>query len=278
MDPYQVADNAAHGSGVTVRSLVGVADVRAMVALFDGIWRPGAGGTMLPADHAVAMAHTGNYLSGAFDGDRLVGAAFGFLAAPAGRVLHSDITGVAVGMRGRGVGLALKLHQRAWALHRQLAEITWTCDPLVRRNAYFNLVKLGARPREYLMDFYGEIDDGINAGQGSDRLLLAWDLAAPDVASRCAGRCPEPDPATLQNAPVALREAADGSPVTADAGGPTVLVQVPPDIERLRRSSPELARRWRAAVRDVLGQLVHDGARVTGFTRSGYYVVERNAS
>ena len=65
--------------------------------------------------------------------------------------------------------------------------MTWTFDPLVRRNAYFNTVKLAARPVEYLVDFYGEMTDEINAGQGSDRLLVEWPLLAPEVVSAAAG-------------------------------------------------------------------------------------------
>jgi predicted GNAT superfamily acetyltransferase len=52
------------------------------------------------------------------------------------------------------------------------------------------------------------------------------------------------------------------------------LVQVPADIEAIRQVDPDLAREWRVAVRRVLGQLLGGGARVTGFTRDGCYVVE----
>ena len=79
----------------------------------------------------------------------------------------------------RNVGYALKLHQRAWALQRGIATITWTFDPLVRRNAYFNLAKLGVRATRYLPNFYGAMQDPINAGDDTDRLLVDWDLASP---------------------------------------------------------------------------------------------------
>ena len=55
-----------------------------------------------------------------------------------------------------------------------------------------------------------------------------------------------------------------------------VLVGVPPDVERMRAEQPDLARSWRAAVREVLGGLLDEGGRVVGFTRAGQYVVERN--
>ncbi|MFD1501576.1 hypothetical protein ACFSIL_34680, partial [Streptosporangium lutulentum] len=40
-------------------------------------------------------------------------------------------------------------------------------------------------------------------------------------------------------------------------------------------TDPGAAKAWRHAVRDVLGGLMKDGARVTGFAREGGYVVER---
>ena len=70
---------------------------------------------------------------------------------------------------------------------RTSTTVTWTYDPLIRRNAFFNLTRLGARPVEYLVDFYGEMTDAINAGQGSDRLMLHWDLAT-ELAAQCATR------------------------------------------------------------------------------------------
>ena len=58
-------------------------------------------------------------------------------------------------------------------------------------------------------------------------------------------------------------------------GGAAVLVATPRDIERLRPADPDRARQWRAAVREVLGTLMADGARVAGFDHTGWYVVTR---
>ena len=74
----------------------------------------------------------------------LIGVCLGFCAAPAERSLHSHVAGLIAGSVGRGAGRALKLDQRAWALENGLTSITWTFDPLVSRNAHFNLQRLGA--------------------------------------------------------------------------------------------------------------------------------------
>jgi predicted GNAT superfamily acetyltransferase len=272
---------AAHRSAVTVRLLHDLADLEAMTALIDGIWRPDTGSPLVSVELLRALSHAGNYVAGAFDRAAMLGACVGFLAAPPGAALHSHIAGVSAAARGRSVGFALKLHQREWALERGLTTVTWTADPLVRRNAYFNIVKLGALPADYLVEFYGDIGDAVNAGQATDRLLFRWDVASAAVAAACARRQSVREFAEWREAGAVavLAESAAGGPEAV--GGPTaraartVLVQVPLDIEALRQHGSRLAREWRHAVRDVLGGLLAAGGRVAGFTRSGWYVVEK---
>ena len=266
------AERAAQASGVEIREVEDLADLRAVHSLYRTIWRSDSADSPVSLEQLRAMTHAGNYAAAAYLDGEMVGACVGFFGAPVGRVLHSHVTGVVERARPRHVGYALKLHQRAWALARWLREVTWTFDPLVRRNAYFNLVKLGARPREYLVDFYGDLADSVNAGQGSDRLLIAWDLTAPEVVAACGGKRSEADTAAV---PAALAVSSDGRPSPVRVTAPTVRVPVPDDVEQLRRHDPDLARAWRAAVRDVLHGLMSGGARVVGFNRTGGYVVEQ---
>lgn len=240
--------------GVVIREVTEVADLAAVARLFESIW------LKEPVNKELlrAMAVTGNYVAGAFDGDELLGACCGFLA---GDGLHSHVAGVAV--PGRGIGFALKQHQRVWALDRGLKAISWTFDPLVRRNAHFNLTKLGARPVSYLPDFYGVMPDGINGAGDSDRLMVHWDL----------GDCPvwtQPD-----DGEVALRVGENGEPVATGADGPVLLAAVPADVETMRRADPALAAEWRAAAREVLQGLMAADAAIVGFDRAGRYVIVR---
>jgi predicted GNAT superfamily acetyltransferase len=288
-DAQRAASRAAATAGVDVRELHGMADCVAVAGLFRQVWLRAPDNPPISADVMRALAHSGNYLAGAFVGDELVGAAAGFLAAPVGKGLHSHITGVAAAARGRSVGFALKLHQRAWALRRDLDSITWTFDPLVRRNAYFNLAKLAARSVAYLKDFYGRMDDGINGAGPSDRLVLSWPIAERVVELACAGqRLDVSDQAA--GAAVALDQR-DGLPLVRQpskaepsglvdpgglngpARGETVLVRVPADIEGLRGQDPAAADAWRMALREVLGGLLDAGATITGFIPDGAYVV-----
>ncbi|MFI8081708.1 GNAT family N-acetyltransferase [Kitasatospora sp. NPDC086009] len=255
-----------------VRELHDLKDFEDVKRLYADIWRTDSGGTPVPVEVMRALAHAGNYVAGAYRDGHLVGASIAFLATPPGTTLHSHITGAAP---GRGIGLALKLHQRRWALERGLRRITWTYDPLIRRNAYFNLVKLGARPTEYLESFYGRMDDAINGGDDSDRVLATWDLSAPPVTATVAGTCP---PGTAPPGTAHAVRDRDGRPETGPIDAECVLIDLPEDIESLRRTDPGAARAWRLAVRHTLGELLADGARVTGLHDRRSYLVRRTGA
>ncbi|MEV0229582.1 GNAT family N-acetyltransferase [Nonomuraea sp. NPDC050786] len=241
---------------VVIRELLEIDEFEEAYRLFDDIWHPAPHNPPVTVELMIGFAHTGNYVAGAYEAGRLVGASVGFRAADG--ALHSHVTGAVV---GRGIGYALKSHQRDWCLARGLERITWTFDPLVRRNARFNLVKLGAMPEEYLENFYGDMTDAINEGDASDRLLAVWRITDPGRGEPPAGEV--------------LLADEHGWPATKDARGDVVLVGTPPDVERLRREDPAAAKAWRLAVRDALGGSMKDGGRVVGLTDRGEYVVKR---
>lgn len=272
----QAAEAAAASAGVKVRTLTELSELDGVYHLYDSIWRPDPKNPPVTTELLRALTKAGNYVAGAYDGDELVGACVGFFSAPAEVAMHSHVAGVSAAARGRNVGFALKLHQRAWALQRGVTAISWTFDPLIRRNAYFNLVKLAAHPAEYLTNFYGGMHDSINHGDDTDRLLVRWDLDAPAVT---AAATTHPTGLSIQSMPeatIALDRSPDGLPLigTTGFGAGTLLVAVPNDIEGLRQTDPAAAKAWRAALRDVLGGLLADGARVVGFDRTGWYVLE----
>jgi len=269
----ETAGSAARAARVLVRPVSSLAELTTLDSMLAGIWQEDATDVLLTTELLRALAKSGNYVAGAFDGGTLVGAAVAFFAAPGERELHSHITGVSASAAGRSVGFALKQHQRAWALQRGISTISWTFDPLVARNAYVNMAKLGAVPTEYLPNFYGAMHDRINGDDDSDRLLVRWELAAPAVVSASAGkplRCVRPATGT-----VALGRSPSGGPLPGSFRGQTLLVAVPPDIEALRRSAPGAAKGWRVALRDTLSALLAERLRFTGFDREGWYVLTR---
>jgi predicted GNAT superfamily acetyltransferase len=290
------ASEAARQAGVEVAELHEIDELTAAAELFIDIWQTSRAEAPCTPALLRALAHSGNYVAGARAGGRLVGASVAFLhplppglptgaprTPPGGGAfgLHSHITGVGAELLGRGVGFALKQHQRAWALERDLPVVTWTFDPLVRRNAFFNLVKLGAEIVEYLPDFYGPMGDGINAGDESDRCLVSWPLAGDRAVAASRGAAAEPDLKALRRAGarVLLDEdmAREPAPARADLAQTSgaLLVKVPADVVALRAADPDRAMRWRRAVRATMGEAIGRGLAATGITRSGWYVLER---
>lgn len=272
-----VAADAARRAGVRIEAARDLAELRIVCDVVDEIWRPPPGQTTVRIDFLRALTHAGNYCVLAWDDAGPVGVCFGFLSVEPQRELHSHIAGVVARGTGRHVGRALKFHQRAWALEHGLATIGWTYDPLVRRNAFFNASRLGALPVSYLVDFYGSMDDSINSGQATDRVKVSWPLTAPAVAQFAAGTWSGRPVAELLAAGAQLQLAAvHDRPFLheVDPSSAVRLVQVPRDIEGLRRTDPGCARDWRLAVRHTLGALLDAGWTVTQVDREGHYVLE----
>jgi predicted GNAT superfamily acetyltransferase len=148
--------------------------------LFDSVWKI-RNGTEITSNLLEAMVHGGAYLSGAFIGNQIIGAAFAFPATNNGLHLHSHMTAVIPEFRDKGFGYALKIDQWNWAKKKNFSHLSWTFDPLVRRNAKLNIAKLGVDISAYHPNFYGDMPDALNTGDESDRLMVSWrtDVDAP---------------------------------------------------------------------------------------------------
>lgn len=271
------ARHAAVAAGVEIELVDSADGARAAAALFGAVW-PGPPGEPVEGALVRALAHSGNYVSLATCGTDVVGASLAFRAADReGPFVHSHIAGVVTGMRGRGVGFALKQHQRAWALGEGFERVTWTFDPLVVRNAFFNVVKLGAELTGYLVDFYGRLDDGINVGGESDRCLVRWMLESPRAVAAAERRVETmaSDDLRRAGATVALAPGSDGAPRTAPLDGVVAMCRVPDDIVDLRHRDLLLAGAWREAARTTFLAAFEGGWRVRAVTRDGWYAFER---
>jgi predicted GNAT superfamily acetyltransferase len=221
-----------------------------VASVFDQVWSVK---TMVSPEIIVACLHNGAYASVARLEGVVVGAAFAVvgraLDGARGLNLHSHATGVVPEAAGLGIGESIKRHQWRWARDHDFATITWTFDPLVRRNAWFNLVTLGVRVMGYHVNFYGELNDGINAGEQSDRLLVCWDVDG--YVDGAHGAVVEPDPAA-------------------------VLIDTPPDIALLRKTDAVAAADWRNRQRSAF--LSTSAYRVAGLTESYSYVLRKESN
>ena len=274
-DARDLAEAAARRAGIRIRELHDLESMQQASQLLDAVWTDPTGAVM-PMNLIRALASAGSYVAAAEMDGRMVGVVIGFLGMHDGEVvLHSHILGVLEATRGRSVGFALKHHQRAWCLARGITTMLWTFDPLVRRNAYFNLSKLGAIGARYEPNFYGEMTDGINAGDESDRMVVVWQLDAARAAAAAQGRLP--NAADGARAGVLLDADGDGVPCTFAAEGDALRCRIPEDILALRTAQPGLARRWRHALRDTLGAAVSDGYTAVAMDRAGWYTLTRSS-
>jgi predicted GNAT superfamily acetyltransferase len=261
-----------------IRELTELEDLRQLAALFGAVWgRPGE--PQISSDILKALSHSGNYVSGAFMDGRLIGGLVGWFGGvpPHELHLHSHILGVLPNSEARGLGFELKQHQRRWCLARDVKVMEWTTDPLVRRNAYFNLTKLGAEAPQYLVNVYGEMQDGINAGDESDRLLIRWRLDSHEAEVAAAAAVDEPNVEQRRSLEgnAVLSVGSEGEPIFEESNARVLICQVPEDIVAIRRANPGLAREWRLAVRRALGGSLAEGYEISGATRAGWYVLEK---
>ncbi|MEV5848153.1 chorismate synthase [Streptomyces sp. NPDC051985] len=248
-------------TGVGIRTVHDVAGLAAVTDYFSDVWQTPRTAPPYPAEVLHSLVHAGGAVHAAYDGTRLAGAAVAVFGPD--RDTYSLVAAA-----DQGLGYAVKRAQRAWALERGARTMRWTFDPLVGRNARFNLAKLGATGTEYLVDFYGPMADGVNDGDESDRLTVTWDLTAdtPAVPSTSYDR---------HDAPVS-HHGPDGEVLARrDLGDRAVWCRVPEDVVRLRAADPALALRWRYAVREVFTAAFAEGFRAVGMSRDGWYTLAR---
>lgn len=203
--------------------------------------------TQITANLLQALVHSGSYLVGVFDAAKIVGASFAFPSIEPEIHLHSHMTAFIEGYRDQGLGTQVKMHQWQWAKERKYSSITWSYDPLVRRNARFNILKLGADLISYHPNFYGNMADELNHGDESDRLMVRWDTS---------GVKPTP------------RSELTDLPYDAE------LIALPEDIVALRRIDPTLGTQYRLEVRTAFLCAFADGKKVIGFSPHNEYVLE----
>jgi predicted GNAT superfamily acetyltransferase len=232
-------------NSIQVRELENLQDQDFGRNIFDITWSMDAGTEITP-NLLQAMVHSGSYLSGAFIDNKIVGAAFAFPATNGGLHLHSHMTAVLPEYRDKGVGYALKIDQWNWAKKQNYSYLSWTFDPLVRRNAKLNIAKLGVDISAYYPNFYGDMPDALNAGDESDRLMVSWrtDIDAPKARELIT------------------------KPETGD-----ILIEIPEDIVVIRSKNQSESMKWRRQVREQFLAAFEKNGKVIGFSANNEYVV-----
>ncbi len=261
----------------TLRHFSTLADYDACMTLQDETWGHGFAERVPGAILRVAQK-VGGVAAGAFGDDgRLMGFAFGITGPRQGALVHwSDMLAVRAEARGSGVAAALKHFQREAVQEVGAQLMLWTADPLVARNAHFNINHLGARPAEYVENMYGANTGSVLHGaMPTDRAVYHWTLAEAATFTKRTGRPRDGD----DRLPMAVNVEPDGTPVAVGTGdAPLVRVPVPVDLTLVQASSASLALAWRIAVRAAFVTRLDRSYTVARFVRSHdhalpYYVL-----
>ena len=173
---------------ITVRHCQGLAEYEQLTGLEQRIWGCDER-EATPAHIALIAAKTGGQVLGAFAGEEMIGFSLAFVACHYGVThLHSHLTGVVKEWQNAGVGFQLKRAQRADALARGFTLMEWTFDPFALRNAWFNVMKLGATVRRYVPNLYGVTTSALHGGLPTDRFIAEWQMDSPRVQAALAGQ------------------------------------------------------------------------------------------
>jgi predicted GNAT superfamily acetyltransferase len=209
-----------------------------------------------PRRHLIVSRAAGGWTLGAFAAERMVGFVHHLAAVRANDEIfgYSHVMAVAKDYQNKGVGARLKWAQRERALGEGRKLIKWTWDPMMSRNAHFNLNRLGAIVETYSDNYYGmdyNLDQAI--GLPSDRLSATWQIDSTRV-----------------------RALASGSPVTID-GEPAATVSIPSEWTTLVKQDPQRARDEQARVGAALKRAFEQGLVCAGFSReAGYLLFDRH--
>jgi len=265
-------------SEYTIRLLESPDDMAAVEELQSTVW-PGSETDVIPAHLLITAIHNGGIVMGALIGVELIGFVFGFpgldMLPDGPHPKHcSHMMGVHPDWRETGLGFALKRAQWQMVRHQGLDHITWTYDPLLSRNAYLNIAKLGAVCNTYRRSEYGDMRDGLNAGLPSDRFQVDWWLNTSRVERRLGKRArgtlnlDQFVKANLQPL-YTLQVGTDGLLQPPEHFSPLssalLLAEIPSDFMALKSADFALARDWRFFAREVFETAFAGGYLITDF-------------
>jgi predicted GNAT superfamily acetyltransferase len=274
----------APGHGISIRRVRTNEEYDACVRMQHAIW--GEDFTeSVPATILKVTQQIGGVTAGAFDPDgRLLGFVFGMMGSMDGKLVHwSDMLAVHRDARNKGLGRRLKLFQRELLRPLGVERMFWTYDPLVAKNAFLNIVRLGARPTEYVIDMYGsDTHSALHSGLGTDRFIVAWDLTKDGGANTRSET--EVESAVLE-APIAnaLTTGDGASPPAELPDADVVRVEVPANVDAVIARDLAAAATLRATTRRIFTHYMDRHYRVSGFSHllpgdRYFYILSRNGS
>jgi predicted GNAT superfamily acetyltransferase len=224
---------------------------------------------VIPVHMLRALSDEGLVLNAYDNAGKVIGTSAAFLAKRDRKlILYSHITGVVPQFQSKGVGAALKLAQRKYAIEHGLDLVCWTYDPMQSLNNWFNLNKLGAIARTYFANYYGDMPDDLNRGVESDRFLAEWWVRSPRVRKTLSSRrkiasedlhCVIVNPSFIKDG---VRHPSAQQHLEVDEK--SILIEIPSDHEELRKRDLSILQRWRAETRRLYLHCFRRGYVATG--------------
>ncbi len=275
--------NAIPKPVIQIRDLESIDEIRRVQELEKEVWAVDDRDSV-PVTLLIAAREAGSILLGAFDGERLIGFAFGFPGLEHGEVsIHSHMTAVVPEYRNLNLGYQLKLAQRERTLAMGVRTITWTFDPLQARNAHFNFAKLGVICDRYKVEFYGRESTSFLHQNGTDRLWVSWLLDSDRVSERL-----DPASAAQISAPQTEllhceKDRAVRGNVTSALRAQSLGIQIPSEIAPIEEKDSSLAWEWRLATRWAFTECLQSGFFIEDYLRGsfpncpGTYVLRRRS-
>ena len=231
-------------AGVIIRDLETLAELEQLQALEGLVWQ----GETTPTYQTLTNVHNGGFALGAYQGEQMVGFVFCFPGFKNRRVyLCCHMVAIHPDFRRGGLGILLMQAMRERALSLGYTLIIWTFDPLETVNGRLYLHKLPAVGAAYSPNHYGTLNDGLNDGLPTDRLVVHWWIAGPHALTR---------PAWLHDLSLAEARPAfrvdqagplprPGEPERDHGKEAMIRLAVPADFQAIKERDMASARLWR---------------------------------
>lgn len=284
-------------SNIAIKRLLTAREFNQAVELQKVYWGNDAS-NLVPRHVLHTICHHGGHLLGAYDGARLVGFVMGFFGtaidpeapdadrAASNLLIMSKRMLVLPQYRGRNIGFKLKMSQRDIALQQGIDLVTWTVDPLLAANAHLNFRKLGAISSQFAVNYFDHPDsDSLSA----DRFIVHWRVKGKRAEACASGYTSRRtlEQCLDENIPIVNVNKESGPAIAPRvlsqlSDTDSVLVEIPSDMRHLDEHIPQVARRWRLHIRELMGRLIESGYVVSDFVsaaqgrqRRAYYFLAR---
>jgi chorismate synthase len=263
--------------GFRFRRLEKPEELRQVEEVERAIWGTDPATHPMPVPLLRALQDNGGLVLGAFADIYLAGVAASLIGWDGTTLYHySHLTAVRPEYQNHHLGFRLKALQREEVMRLGLNEIRWAFDPLQSRGAWLTVRRLGARPDKYYPHYYGQLSDALNQGLETDRMRAVWSLDRPDVEARIAGQLPSAEATQKRwasSSAILETEAGESGiripTAVGEPSGASAHLEIPFDLDLVRRHEPKSLWKWRHATRDAfraasdLGYAVDDFAVVS---------------